>query len=747
MKTVMINMEEMTDSKEVYGQRPNPFISVFIYCLVALLAAAFVYACFGKIDIVATASGIVRPNDDVSTVSSLVSGQVTGVFYADGQLVHVGDKLLTVDTSDTQIVVNNLERTREKYETQAAMLEKYLDGVEAGSNPFSDDPDGEEYVYYTQFRDFLLSLQNTEQNIEYDASQNSANIDSLGEQIANLSYQISGLTSYRNSIEHGRNLAENYPEYSNMYQLYEQSLEELQNSYDTQRRQIESGDSAASNQYYLQYYQDKLADYTLLLDSIRAGDSQFPAGSATEGKLLYDDYGSTLAGYEQSYQSARNQYEYYRNGGNTQSYETLLAYEKTMLEGYRYFLDSVEHDTDMFSAASDSIYYRSLYTDYKAQYDRLTEAVADAEATYNALLPSGEDGGALSEAEAAVSVARTQRDSYKAETIASINNTILQIQASIAEKELSLGLPSQDYNLAEAQTAMDRAEAAIETYKNSKALEYQQTISELNVKITELTLADSSSRETEEQLSDLDDSYENAAAQKKTQAISQIDSSLQSLQSQMISARSNLRLYELAANLYENNVDENGQPISISLATMEQISSVLNNLDTVNAQLSECETQLEQAREQLRQGTVSAEKEGVINVVSTVVTGDILSAGTPLATIIPPNESEYKVQIYVSSGDIGSVKVGDEIKYNIAALPSSQYGVITGTVRSISQDVLTQNGEYSGYYLIEGNIENKELTDRDGNTGVITIGMQLEAKIVTQRKTIMRYLLEKINLA
>ena len=39
------------------------------------------------------------------------------------------------------------------------------------------------------------------------------------------------------------------------------------------------------------------------------------------------------------------------------------------------------------------------------------------------------------------------------------------------------------------------------------------------------------------------------------------------------------------------------------------------------------------------------------------------------------------------------MKVGDEIKYNIAALPSSQYGVITGTVRSISQDVLTQNGE------------------------------------------------------
>ena len=111
---------------------------------------------------------------------------------------------------------------------------------------------------------------------------------------------------------------------------------------------------------------------------------------------------------------------------------------------------------------------------------------------------------------------------------------------------MSLGLSSQDYNLAEAQTAMNSAEAAIEEYKNSKVLEYQQAISELNVKITKLMLADSSSQGT---------------------------------------------------------------------------------------------------AEQLRSGTVSAEKEGVINVVSTVVTGDILSAGSPLAMIIPPNESEYKVQI------------------------------------------------------------------------------------------------------
>lgn len=52
----------------------------------------------------------------------------------------------------------------------------------------------------------------------------------------------------------------------------------------------------------------------------------------------------------------------------------------------------------------------------------------------------------------------------------------------------------------------------------------------------------------------------------------------------------------------------------------------------------------------------------------------------------------------------------------------------------------------SGYYLVEGSIPKKQLTDRDGNSGTVSVGMQLEAKIITQKKTIIRYLLEKINL-
>lgn len=121
MNKTIINMEELSDSQEIYSQRPNPIIPAFIYGLIGLLVVTIVYCCFGKIEIVARASGVVRPNEDVSTVSSLLNGRITGVYYTDGQIVQKGDPLLTLDTSELQISLNSLLSTKEKYHSALAL--------------------------------------------------------------------------------------------------------------------------------------------------------------------------------------------------------------------------------------------------------------------------------------------------------------------------------------------------------------------------------------------------------------------------------------------------------------------------------------------------------------------------------------------------------------------------------------------------------------------------------------------------
>lgn len=497
MKQLVFDINEMSDSKEIYGQRPNPVIPIFLYTIVGLLIAAVLYCCIGKIEMVATSSGMIRPNEAVGTVSSLQSGVVKEVNYYNGQKVCAGDVLLTVDTTQLELQLDSLNDTAQDYKYQIQMIGKFLGGIETGENPFSSDANGEEFPYYIQFRDYLLQLKNTQNNLTYDAQQTQASIETLTSQIEALETQLAGWKSYKTSIAHGKNFSKAYPEHDNMYRLYVASMEALKSDYEAQKKQIE---------------------------------------------------------------------------------------------------------------------------------------------------------------------------------------------ASIPEDQ------------------------------------------------------------QKEKLAELKASYESAKEQEYYQAVIQIDTTIQSLETEIASAKASLQQYQSAKEQYEKNLDESGEALSVSITEVEQIASLLNQRQTIQAQLEEVEAQVMQVEEQIRQGLVTAQCDGTISAMQTLVAGDIVSSGTTVATIIPQNENAHKVQLYVSNGDIANIEVGDTVKYNIAALPSSQYGTVNGTVTNISADTMIQNGQYSGYYLVECTIDPSTMVNHEGNAGAVSAGMQVEAKIVTQEKTILRYLLEKIDI-
>lgn len=497
MKQLVYDIKEMSDSKEIYGQRPNPFFSIFIYTIVALLATAVLFCCICKMEIVATAAGVIRPSGDVHTVSCLAGGQVTQVNYSDGQLVKKGDVLLTVDTAQHQIQLDNLETTRQAYMWQLEMLDQFLAGIDTGENPFSREASSKEYSYSVQFESYLLQLKNTDESIAYDAQQTATNIKTLNQQIGELKAQIAGWTSYKESILKGENLAADHPTYENMYLLYTATLNNLKNDYETQRKQIEATTS-----------------------------------------------------------------------GQTQA-----------------------------------------------------EALAELE----------------------------------------------------------------------------------KSYLNAKNMEYYQTVI-------------------------------------------QIDTTLASLQAELNTATASLSQYKIAQEKYENSSNENGQARAVSQVVIEQTAALLNQKDSVQAQLEEVNTQIKQTQEQISQGTVTAQCGGTVSVLQTLAAGDVVASGATVATVIPQNESLYKVQIYVNNADVANIEEGNTVRYNIAALPNNQYETVRGTVTSISTDTMIQDGQYSGFYLVECTIDKNTVKDQKGNTGTITTGMQVEAKIVTQEKTIMRYLLEKIDI-
>lgn len=50
MKPIIVDMKDLSDSVEVYESKPNPFLVYTIYAILAVLAAACIWAYIFKLD-------------------------------------------------------------------------------------------------------------------------------------------------------------------------------------------------------------------------------------------------------------------------------------------------------------------------------------------------------------------------------------------------------------------------------------------------------------------------------------------------------------------------------------------------------------------------------------------------------------------------------------------------------------------------------------------------------------------------
>ena len=627
MKKVIQNLSEMSDSKEVYASRPNPFVAGFIYCIVLLVIAAVCYSFFGKIEVSARCTGIIRPNEEVSTVSGMIDGRVESMEHVDGDFVKKGDVILRIDTSQGKITLDDLRESKQRYEQEYRLTKKFLTGIQSGKNPFSSNRQSEEYPYYIKYRDFVLGLKSTKENVKYDEQKATATIESLTKQRETTKENINALNAYRKSVKENTNYMADYPQYESRYLSYRAAMEKLDDDYKTQRKQIEAGTSEESSRQLVSYYSEQTGLYSKLIRSVKNEKSLFTSGE-TLGTALYTDFENNLAEYRRSFETAKQTYDYYSG-------------------------------------------------------------------------VMGESDGEKDEAE---------------------------------------------YNLALAKTKMDSAEAAIETFKDKTISEYEAILDDLEAKLSDAEVSHKGVRSKKELLEELSDGYEQSKKQQQYDALSQIDSSLEAAKIELQGLQADLTLNRITRNLYKNSKDEDGKPISVSSASVKQIDMLLDEADALEDQIKDVKYQIKTAKQQIKQGTILAARDGILNMPEELVNGDLLAAGDVVGTILPANESQLRVQLYVDNADIANIKPGDRIKYSVAALPSNRYGIVEGEVTTVSNDALSGNEGFAGYYLVEGSIGKDTLTDRNGNAASIEVGMQVTAKIVTQEKRILYYLLEKIDL-
>ena len=134
MKPIILNMSEMSDSREVYDSKPNRFFAIFIYTILLILVIAIAWSYFGRIDIVVKSEAIIRPNSQISTIINTVAGNLEEVNIADGNQVSEGDILYRINHEDVDTKLNFYEEQKRTIEKSIALLSKYKSSIEQEEN-------------------------------------------------------------------------------------------------------------------------------------------------------------------------------------------------------------------------------------------------------------------------------------------------------------------------------------------------------------------------------------------------------------------------------------------------------------------------------------------------------------------------------------------------------------------------------------------------------------------------------------
>ena len=315
-----------------------------------------------------------------------------------------------------------------------------------------------------------------------------------------------------------------------------------------------------------------------------------------------------------------------------------------------------------------------------------------------------------------------------------------------------------------------------DSVRNSRLANYQKKLDQLtlimndNEKIYNRSLELGERFVPKAQIENEKMQYENASLELEkfiNNTILDIDTNINTLENQLKQTKTDIEGLDKVTDLIINNDGLNleKQHLAESIQDIDNQKGLLNEgvqvtlkkfeLDKVveiNSQIEEAEKKKKTIQENIEQleissnkGAVKASTSGTINVIKEINVGEFLQAGEPILSIIPDQESQYKVTLAVPNQEIGKIKIGDKVNFHFSAFPKQNFGYLSGEISSISPDSVTGENGLS-YYTVEASLTSKILSNKKGEKGEVKVGMTVEASVIADSKKILHYLLEKVNL-
>jgi HlyD family secretion protein len=216
---------------------------------------------------------------------------------------------------------------------------------------------------------------------------------------------------------------------------------------------------------------------------------------------------------------------------------------------------------------------------------------------------------------------------------------------------------------------------------------------------------------------------------KKGQLIAQIDpstfeSQVQQAQANLLSAQANLEKARTALANDKKTFDRNKELFSKNLISQSDLDTAETNYQTDKAQVDLTKAQIEQAKASLDYAKQNLAYTKIVSPVDGVVISRNVDVGqtvaasfqTPTLFTIAQDLTKMQIDTNVAESDIGVVKVGQDVEFNVDAYPDTTFH---GKVWQIRQAPITVQNVVTYDVVIQ--VNNRDLKLMPGMTANVSV--------------------------
>jgi hemolysin D len=198
---------------------------------------------------------------------------------------------------------------------------------------------------------------------------------------------------------------------------------------------------------------------------------------------------------------------------------------------------------------------------------------------------------------------------------------------------------------------------------------------------------------------------------------------------------------ELQVLQQRNKVREvEGDLAKTTMDRQRQVAILQQQVQQLRGELADLQSKLTELRVNIRYQDIRSPVDGLVFDLKPTGPGFVAQGSEPVMKIVPYNNLKAKVEI--DSSKIGFVTVGKPVDLSIDSFPSSDFGVLHGTVKRIASDALPPDQLKQNYrYPAEIELASQQLKVKSGTQLPLQVGMSLTANIKLRKVSYLQLLL------